>query len=459
MWGTGLGVVLVPTLVRGVNTDSIGDIVRKALQLAPVVRGIHFQPVSYFGRFPGQTGDERRFTLPELMRSLEEQTGGLVKVADFSPPGCEHALCSFHATYLLSAEGSLRPIGAEKTDCCCPADIGAGGVRKTVEQCRAVGDCRPRRIFRSPAHGKTPCCGGPGSDITRIEVFSTWIFFSRRLPPGVLPYPPWPFRTRRTSTWNGSEAAAYRLFLRTACSSHSALKPYRQGRKESLSPTERIGVFMIATTPLEGWIRKKAGISPGLAGRSAAEALVDYQLRLVNETIDYARRNTPFYRRHLASFPAAPLGSLSDIARIPFTTPSDLAHDPFGFLAVHQADVARIVTLRTSASMGNAKRLFFTEEDLELTVDFFHHGMSTLVRPGQRVMVFLPGERADSVGDLLVRGLSRMDVRAFPYGPISDPVHAAQATASSAPIVSSAFPRRFLRWPVRPRGERSDWGA
>ena len=122
----GLGVVLVPTLVRGVNTDSIGAIVRQALQLAPFVRGIHFQPVSYFGRFPEQSGDEGRFTLPELMRCLEEQTGGLVKVSDFSPPGCEHAHCSFHATYMHSAEGGLRPIGAVNRDSCCSADIGAG---------------------------------------------------------------------------------------------------------------------------------------------------------------------------------------------------------------------------------------------------------------------------------------------------------------------------------------------
>jgi uncharacterized radical SAM superfamily Fe-S cluster-containing enzyme len=66
----GLGVVLVPTLVRGVNTGSVGGIVRQALQLTPTVRGIHFQPVSYFGRFPEQIGDKGHFTLPELMMCL-----------------------------------------------------------------------------------------------------------------------------------------------------------------------------------------------------------------------------------------------------------------------------------------------------------------------------------------------------------------------------------------------------
>jgi len=168
---TGLGVVLVPTLVRGVNTGSVGAIVRQALQLAPTVRGIHFQPVSYFGRFPEQLGDEGRFTLPELMRCLEEQTGGLIKVTDFSPPGCEHAHCSFHATYMRPAEGGLRPIGAGKGDSCCPADLGAGGVRKTVETVSRRWTLPASAPFsnRLPLLEKTTCCCSNNLDATRVE--------------------------------------------------------------------------------------------------------------------------------------------------------------------------------------------------------------------------------------------------------------------------------------------------
>jgi len=167
---TGLGVVLVPTLVTGVNTGSVGAIVKQALQLAPTVRGIHFQPVSYFGRFPEQCGDEGRFTLPELMRCLEEQTGGLIKVTDFSPPGCEHAYCSFHATYMRSAEGGLRPLGGENGDSCCPADLGAGGVRRTVETVSRRWTLPSARPFlrSAPLSKETPCCVSR-PDVTRVE--------------------------------------------------------------------------------------------------------------------------------------------------------------------------------------------------------------------------------------------------------------------------------------------------
>ncbi len=182
-------------------------------------------------------------------------------------------------------------------------------------------------------------------------------------------------------------------------------------------------------TPLDAWIRERAQINPDLMGRPYVEALESYQLQKLNEIIDYARRNTPFYRDRLASL-ALPLSALSEAARLPFTNPSDLSANPLRFLAVPQDDIVRIVTLRTSGSTGKAKRLFFTENDLELTVDFFHHGMSTMVRPGQKVAILLPCEARDSVGDLLARGLRRMDVKTLPYGVVRNPLDAASAIAS-----------------------------
>ncbi|MBI5590837.1 MAG: phenylacetate--CoA ligase family protein [Deltaproteobacteria bacterium] len=201
---------------------------------------------------------------------------------------------------------------------------------------------------------------------------------------------------------------------------------------------------MIGITPLEAWIRERVRLDSELTGSAFLEALKVYQLQRVNETIDYARRNTAFYRHHLASLQDLPLSDLSGLARIPFTTSSDFADNPLRFLAVRQDDIAKIVTLRTSGSTGEAKRLFFSEADLELTVDFFHHGMSTLVQPGQRAVVLLPGEKPDSVGDLLLRGLQRMDVQTLVYGPVTDPLHAAEAIASFGAHCLVGIPTQVL---------------
>ena len=115
----GLGVVLVPTLVPGINTGNVGAILDFALQLAPAVRGVHFQPASYFGRHPEPPAASERFTLPDLMRAIEQQTGGLMRVEHFRPPGCEHPLCSFHGNFLRLPDGGLRPLTTHEPPCCC----------------------------------------------------------------------------------------------------------------------------------------------------------------------------------------------------------------------------------------------------------------------------------------------------------------------------------------------------
>jgi 7,8-dihydro-6-hydroxymethylpterin dimethyltransferase len=112
----GLAIVLVPTIMRGVNTDQVWDIVRFGLDHQPHVRGVHFQPISYFGRFPSGFAPVH-VTLPELMRSLCSQSRGILKLNDFKPPGCEHALCSFSAKYLMQEDGRLLRLGTTTCDC------------------------------------------------------------------------------------------------------------------------------------------------------------------------------------------------------------------------------------------------------------------------------------------------------------------------------------------------------
>jgi uncharacterized radical SAM superfamily Fe-S cluster-containing enzyme len=105
-----LGVVLVPTLVPGINVDNIGAILQTALDFSPVVRGVHFQPICYFGRFKGQPLDDQRLTLPELMSAIEAQSQGIFKTDHFRPPGCENALCSFHGHYLIRSDGRVQSL-------------------------------------------------------------------------------------------------------------------------------------------------------------------------------------------------------------------------------------------------------------------------------------------------------------------------------------------------------------
>jgi uncharacterized radical SAM superfamily Fe-S cluster-containing enzyme len=132
----GIGVILVPTLVPDVNTDDIGNLIQLALDHLPVVRGVHFQPISYFGRYPESPTDEMRITIPEIIQSIETQTNGLIQSDTLCPPGGENALCSFHGNYVYMTDGSLKPLTRHKEDSCCcqpiPAAEGAARSREFV---------------------------------------------------------------------------------------------------------------------------------------------------------------------------------------------------------------------------------------------------------------------------------------------------------------------------------------
>lgn len=78
-------VVLVPTVVKGINDDQIGSIIRFAARNSDVVRGVNFQPVSMAGRIDKNKLREMRITIPDVLRLAEEQTNGEIKVSDFYP--------------------------------------------------------------------------------------------------------------------------------------------------------------------------------------------------------------------------------------------------------------------------------------------------------------------------------------------------------------------------------------
>lgn len=104
-----IGVTLVPTVIPNVNFEQIGEIIQFAKRWVPTVKGVFFQPISYFGRYPGTPDDRDRLTIPDILRALEEQTQGELRESNFVPPVCEHPHCSFSGFFVLM-DGKLLPI-------------------------------------------------------------------------------------------------------------------------------------------------------------------------------------------------------------------------------------------------------------------------------------------------------------------------------------------------------------
>ncbi len=76
---------LVPTLAKGVNDMQVGDMIRFAVKNMDTVKGINFQPISFAGRIKKEERMEKRITIPDLFKLIEEQTNGEIAGKDFYP--------------------------------------------------------------------------------------------------------------------------------------------------------------------------------------------------------------------------------------------------------------------------------------------------------------------------------------------------------------------------------------
>jgi phenylacetate-CoA ligase len=448
----GLGVVLVPTVAAGVNLDELGAIVDFALANLPTVRGVHVQPLAHFGRYAsGFRPEGERVTLPDVMRALADRPDGAITLRDFKPGDCEHAVCSFCAEYLRLPDGRLavlrgdqanggREAGEGSPAGCCGTSKQADGVAADdpagASCCEPVGVAPQRkaalvaRRWRAPAAPAVGAGSAPASD--------EWDDILRQVGDNTFSLSGMAFQ----DAWSLDTERLRQCYLQVL-TGDDRLVPFcaynltdDQGRGlpggRSAHPQ---------TTPLDAWVaaRVAGGVRPGRplpAAVAAApphvdsesprldpEALRAHQLAALRATIDLARSRSPFYAERLAGVDARALSSLDDLAALPFTTADDLRRHAARLCCAPASEIERIVTLPTSGTAGEPKRIQFSAADQELTVDFFQHGMSVLAGPGDRVLILLPGERPGSVGELLARGLERLGATPLPYGPVRD--HAA----------------------------------
>jgi phenylacetate-CoA ligase len=198
--------------------------------------------------------------------------------------------------------------------------------------------------------------------------------------------------------------------------------------------------FEMKITPLENWISEKAGIS----GPLDLPRLQEYQLRQLRETLRYVKANSRFYKERLHDISPDSIQTMSDTAHLPFTYPEDITVRGTDFLCVSPRDIGRIVTLSTSGTTDRPKRIYFTAEDQELTIDFFHHGMTTLTDDTDRVMIFMPGNTEGSIGELLKKGLARFKCDAVIYGPIKNYEDAVTALTNEKATCIVGIPSQVL---------------
>lgn len=125
---TGMKVCLVPTILKGINDDQVGEIFRFAVAHIDVVSAISYQPVSFTGRIDMEEVARRRYTVGDLAHDIA-QASGAVPLRDMFPlsvvvplsqvleaitgkskvrASC-HTDCAFGTYFLVSPEGKAYP--------------------------------------------------------------------------------------------------------------------------------------------------------------------------------------------------------------------------------------------------------------------------------------------------------------------------------------------------------------
>jgi uncharacterized radical SAM superfamily Fe-S cluster-containing enzyme len=103
----GIDIALVVTIVRTINDDQVGRIVKFAVENCDKISFVSFQPVSFTGRdedIDDQTRAERRYTLSHLAEDVKKQTGATEPLRDWFPLSAAGAVAD--VTDLISGPGA-----------------------------------------------------------------------------------------------------------------------------------------------------------------------------------------------------------------------------------------------------------------------------------------------------------------------------------------------------------------
>ena len=303
---------------------------------------MHFQPVSYFGRFPAAPRDADRITIPEVLRLIEEQTEGKFNTAEFYPASGENPYCSFHGKFWLYPNGKIVPAARPATvSCCGPSPESTLVQLGTVKREEGAGARRAQRFVAQ--HWALPA--GNGSTLKQSEIedgintASLDAFLAEDKQSfcisGMAFQDAWNLDLERLRecflhVLNPQQKlvplCAYNL---TGINGQTLYRAQsyqsRSGRSDVMSTV----AACFAKSPLEDWIAKRMGASTPSLTRATIE---QHQLKALQETVAWTRSHSSFCAHRLASFPVDFPRSLNEVPLLPLTTATDIAENTPGFL-------------------------------------------------------------------------------------------------------------------------------
>ena len=174
----------------------------------------------------------------------------------------------------------------------------------------------------------------------------------------------------------------------------------------------------------------------GLASldRKTIEAI---QLQKLNRLLLREKKRKGFY-----SMLPEKLDSLEELSNLPFSTEEDLAQHAGALLLCSQSRIQRILSDATSGTTGSAKRVFYTENDLENTIQLYMAGLGELIFPGSITMICFPFSGPFGLGELIAEAVRRLGATPLCLG-------ASLHYGDYAAVLEAEHPDTFVGMPVQ----------
>lgn len=98
---------LVVAVEETTNFKALGTIIQYAMD-APMIRGVNFQPLAYYSA--DHPAPENRITLTGVLKAIESQTNGLIRMSDFIPLPCNVERVAINYMIREKDKGAFTPV-------------------------------------------------------------------------------------------------------------------------------------------------------------------------------------------------------------------------------------------------------------------------------------------------------------------------------------------------------------
>ncbi len=141
------------------------------------------------------------------------------------------------------------------------------------------------------------------------------------------------------------------------------------------------------------------------------ETIEQIQFDKLNALLRREKDRSGFYR-HLPERVSA----LEQLSQLPFTTAKDLVMYGGQMLIRSQGEVEKIISEQTSGTTGTGKRVFYTKNDCEHTIELFMAGLGEFIFPGSVTMIAMPFSGPMGLGELIAEAVRRLGAKPLAVG-------------------------------------------